>query len=61
MREEAQIEAERRIQINLILNKIAELEKIQPEDRDFQNLIFQEAMYTQQKPEQIAKELRKDE
>lgn len=60
MREESEKEARRRVKINLILNKIAGLEKIQPDDRDFQTFIFQEAMYTQQKPEQIAKELRKD-
>ncbi|MCZ6671864.1 MAG: trigger factor [Verrucomicrobia bacterium] len=60
MREEADKEASRRVKINLILNKLAEIEKIQPEDRDFQAMIFQEAMYTQQKPEQIAKEIRKD-
>jgi FKBP-type peptidyl-prolyl cis-trans isomerase (trigger factor) len=48
------------VKSNLILNKVAELEEIKPEDRDFQTMIFQEAMYTQQKPEQIAKDLRKD-
>lgn len=61
MREEAENQAQRRVKMNLILTRIAESEKVQPEDRDFQNLIFQEAMYTKQKPEQIAKELRKDE
>lgn len=60
MKEEADKQSQRRVKINLILNKIAETEKIQPEDKDFQTMIFQEAMYTQQKPEQIAKELRKD-
>jgi len=60
MREQADKEAQRRVKINLILNKVAELEKIKPEDRDFQTMIFQEAMYSQQKPEQIAKDLRKD-
>ncbi len=53
-------EAERRVKINLIIHKIAEEEKITAEDQDFQNMIFQEAMYTRQKPEDIAKSLRKD-
>ena len=60
MREEADKQAQHRVKINLILNKVAELEKIKPEDRDFQTMIFQEAMYTQKKPEDIAKDLRKD-
>jgi trigger factor len=60
MREQANKEAQSRVKSNLILNKVAELEEIKPEDRDFQTMIFQEAMYTQQKPEQIAKDLRKD-
>ncbi|QXD22538.1 trigger factor [Opitutia bacterium ISCC 51] len=60
MKEEASKQAERRVKVNLILNRVAEAESIQPEDQDFQMQIFQEAMYTQQKPEQIAKELRKD-
>jgi trigger factor len=60
MREEADKQAQRRVKVNLILNKVSEVEKIKPEDRDFQSMIFQEAMYTRQKPEQIAKELRKD-
>tara|TARA_B100001123_G_scaffold446845_2_gene602505 strand:+ start:2644 stop:3975 length:1332 start_codon:yes stop_codon:yes gene_type:complete len=60
MQDRAKEEAEKRVQINLILNKIAELEEIKPEDQDFQAMIYQEAMYTQQKPEQIAKDLRKD-
>jgi trigger factor len=60
MKEDAEKDANRRVRINLILNKVAETEKIQPQDQDFQSMIFQEAMYTQQKPEQIAKNLRKD-
>ena len=60
MKEQADHEAGRRVKVNLILNKVAEKENIQPEDQDFQMQIFQEAMYTQQKPEQIAKDLRKD-
>lgn len=60
MQEKASEEAERRVKINLILNKIAQTEDIKPEDQDFQMQIFQEAMYSQQKPEQIAKELRND-
>lgn len=60
MREEAEKEANRRVKINLILHRIAEAEKIQPNDQDFQSMIFQEAMYSRQKPEDIAKELRKD-
>lgn len=60
MKEEADKEAARRVKINLILHKIAEAENIQPEDRDFQAMIFQEAMYTRQKPDKIAKELKQD-
>ncbi|MCB1120756.1 MAG: trigger factor [Verrucomicrobiae bacterium] len=60
MKEEADKEAARRVKINLILHRIAKDEKVKPEDRDFQAMIFQEAMYTRQKPDKIAKDLRKD-
>ena len=60
LREDAAKEARRRVKTNWVLRKIAEIEHIQPEERDFQNFIFMEAMQTRQKPEKIAKALHKD-
>ncbi len=60
LREDAAKEARRRVTINRIIRKIAEVEHIHPEQEDFQNLILMEAIQTQQKPEKIAKALQKD-
>jgi len=60
LKEDASKEATRRVKVNLILHKIAEEEKVQPEEQDFQRMIMQEAMYSRQKPEKIANDLRKD-
>lgn len=60
LREDAAKEARRRVKTNWVLRKIAEIEHIQPEERDFQKFILMEAMQTRQKPEKIAKALQKD-
>lgn len=60
IREDAVVEARRRVRINLVIRKIAEIEHIQPEERDFQNFIIREAMQTRQMPEKIAKAINKD-
>lgn len=60
LREDAAKEARRRVKTNWVLRKIAEIEHIQPEERDFQKFILMEAMQTGQKPEKIAKALHKD-
>ena len=59
-REDAAKEALRRVKTNWVLRKIAEMEHIHPEERDFQKFILMEAMQTGQKPEKIAKALHKD-
>ncbi len=60
LREEAAKEARRRVKINRVLRKIAEVENIQPEEKDYQNFIILEAMQTRQAPEKIAKAIHKD-
>ncbi len=60
LREDAAKEARRRVKNNWVIRKIAEIEHIQPEERDFQKFILMEAMQTRQKPEKIAKALHKD-
>lgn len=49
-----------RAKLQLILARIAEQEKIQAEERDLQQIIYQEAMRTNTKPEKYAKELSRD-
>jgi len=49
-----------RAKLQLILARIAEQEKIQAEERDLQQIIHQEAMRTNTKPEKYAKELSRD-
>ncbi len=60
LREDAVAEARRRVKINRVLRKIAEIEHIQPEEKDYQNFIIKEAMQTRQMPEKIAKAINKD-
>ena len=60
LREDAAKEARRRVKTNWVLRKIAEIERIQPEERDYQKFIIMEAMQTRQRPETIAKALHKD-
>jgi trigger factor len=49
-----------RIKVQLMLAKIAEAEKLQIEEKDFNNWIMREAMRSGQKPEKLAKDLGKD-
>jgi trigger factor len=49
-----------RAKLQLILARIAEEEKIQAEERDLQQVIYQEAMRSNTKPEKYAKELSRD-
>ncbi len=49
-----------RAKLQLILARIAEQEKIQAEERDLQQVIYQEAMRSNVKPEKYAKELSRD-
>jgi len=49
-----------RAKLQLILARIAEEEKIQAEERDLQQVIYQEAMRSKTKPEKYAKELSRD-
>ena len=52
--------ATQRVKIDLMLAKIAEAEKIEVTDRDFDLYIRREAARSKQKPEKIGKELAKD-
>ena len=49
-----------RAKLQLILARIAEEEKIRAEERDLQQVIYQEAMRSKTKPEKYAKELSRD-
>lgn len=49
-----------RAKLQLILARVAETEEIKPEDRDLQQVIYQEAMRANMKPEKYAKELSRD-
>jgi trigger factor len=49
-----------RLKSRLILTKIAEKEKVGVENEDFSRMIMMEAQQSGQKPEQLVKELRKD-
>ncbi|MGC6456306.1 MAG: trigger factor [Coraliomargaritaceae bacterium] len=52
--------AANRLKSRLILGRIAVEEKIQVENEDFSRVIMNEAMQTGQKPDQLVKELQKD-
>ncbi len=52
--------AANRLKSRLILGRIATAEKIQVENEDFSRVIMNEAMQTGQKPDQLVKELQKD-
>ena len=52
--------AANRMKSRLILGRIATEEKIQVENEDFSRVIMNEAMQTGQKPDQLVKELKKD-
>lgn len=52
--------AEKRVKVRLILARIAEAEKIEVKDRDFEAFVFREARRSNQKPEKLAKELAKE-
>jgi len=49
-----------RVKARLLLGKVAEAEKIQVAERDFDAYILREARRTRQQPEKLAKELAKD-
>jgi trigger factor len=52
--------AEKRVKIQLMLARIAEAEKIEVNDRDFEDFVFREARRSSQRPEKLAKELGKE-
>ncbi len=49
-----------RVKLQLILAKIAEVEKIKVEEKDFSNWLTREAMRNGQRPDKLAKDLGKD-
>lgn len=49
-----------RVKMQLVLAKIAEVEKIQVDEKDIDGFIYREAMRTNQKPDQLVKELSKN-
>ncbi|MBI2814080.1 MAG: trigger factor [Opitutae bacterium] len=49
-----------RVKVQLMLAKIAEAEKLEVEEKDFNNWIMREAMRSGSKPDKIAKDLGKD-
>jgi trigger factor len=58
--ENARRAAAGRVKIQLLLAKIAEQEKIKPDERDLDGAIVREAVRTNQRPEKVAKDLAKD-
>ena len=56
----AQKAATQRVKVQLILAKIAEVEKISVSERDIDNFIYREASRSGQKPEKLVKDLTKD-
>lgn len=52
--------AEKRVKLQLVLAKIAELEKIQVAEKDMDNFIYREAMRSKQTPDKLVKELSKN-
>ncbi|MBC2605654.1 trigger factor [Pelagicoccus albus] len=57
---ESKAAAEEAVKLQLILTQIAEKEEIKVEDADFSRFIMQRAYQSGQKPDDIVKELRKD-
>jgi trigger factor len=49
-----------RVKVQLILAKIAEVEKIKVDEKDFNNWLMREAMRSGQRPDKLAKDLGKD-
>lgn len=60
LHQSASVAARTRVKTQLLLAKIAELEKITVNERDIDTFIYRESMMTQQKPEKLVKELTKD-
>jgi trigger factor len=60
LHEGAQQAAHDRLKSKLILNKIAEKEKVKVENEDFSRMIMMEAQQSGQKPEKLVKEIRQD-
>jgi trigger factor len=58
--ENAQKAAIGRVKMQLALAKIAEIEKIQVDEKDIDGFIYREAMRTKQKPDKLVKELSKN-
>lgn len=58
--ENASKAASARVKVQLILAKIAEAEKIQVDEKDFNNWIMREAMRSGERPDKLVKELGKD-
>lgn len=58
--ENASKAAATRVKVQLLLAKIAEAEKVQVEEKDFNNWIMREAMRSGQRPDKLIKELGKD-
>jgi len=52
--------AARRVKMDILLNRIAEVEKIDASEEDFSRAIINEAVRNRTQPEQLAKELRED-
>ena len=49
-----------RVKVQLLLAKIAEVEKLKVDEKDFNNWLMREAMRSGQKPDKLAKDLSKD-
>jgi trigger factor len=49
-----------RVKVQLLLAKIAEVEKIKVDEKDFNNFIMREAMRSGQRPDKLIKDLGKD-
>ncbi len=58
--EGARRSAAARVQVQLILAKVAEQEKITATEKDIDNFIFREAMRANQRPEKLVKDLTRD-
>lgn len=56
----AQKTAQREVKLQIILNKIAQKEEVTVENEDLSRAVYSMAMQRRQKPEDLAKELRKD-
>lgn len=58
--ENASKAAETRVKVQLLLAEIAQAEKLQIDEKDFNNWLMRESMRSGQRPEKLAKELGKD-